>query len=239
MAKKRAVSARDSVMFPPPPKITLPARKVVAFDPDSRTITLEGPTPPELIELHRRETERHDFIARANRYTENCIRAVWPHYGSRPPNITKRLWNNAKWRIQHVDLPGDAPGVAHDAQLALRCMNRVVELLKPHDWPDAFSAAFCELIDFGKLLQRMDDRRFEQAVAVALAIDENRKKSNASKSADSLRKQQDAVAEMERRKTKNTRLTVDAIAQEMAREKKWGALPTLRKYFRGLGNSRK
>lgn len=163
--KKRSVSARDSVMFPPAPAVTLPPQKIVAFDPETRTITLEGPMPPELIEAVAVERQRLDFLPRFKRYHENCLRAVWPHYGSRPSHIPAKRWDDVQWRVRHVDLPDEAPGTAHDALLALRHGLSVVDrLAKLDDWPEEIDRAFCELIDFGKLLQRMDDRRYEYDV---------------------------------------------------------------------------
>jgi hypothetical protein len=165
MAKKKPVAARDSVMFPPPKGVTLPPQKVVAFDVETNTLTLEGPTPPELIEAAAVERQRLDFLPRFKRYHENCLRAVLPHYGSRQAHIPAGWWDDVQWRVRHVDLPNDAPGTAHDALLALRHGLSVVDrLAKLDDWPEEIDRAFCELIDFGKLLQRMDDRRYEYDV---------------------------------------------------------------------------
>lgn len=174
MAKKRSAAARESVMFPRPPAVKLRPPKVVAFDPATNTITLDGPIPPALAELQQRERHRLEFLARFKAYHETCLRCVLPHYDSRPVHVPAVSWDDAQWRVRHVDLPDDAPGTAHDALLALRAGLRVVDLLHAiNDWPDAIDKVFCELIDFGQLLQRMDDRRFEADVRTGQPVNAN------------------------------------------------------------------
>jgi hypothetical protein len=171
MAKKRQKPVRDSVMFPRPKPIRI---KVLKVDHAKREITIDKTDRPKVEAIATAERHRLNFMARLKRYTENCLRCILPHYGPRPSHVTERRWNDVQSRVRNVDLPDDAPGTAQDALLALRASLRVVDLLaKVNDWPDDLDTVFCELIDFGKLLQRMDDRRFESDVRTGQPVNAN------------------------------------------------------------------
>ena len=71
MAKKKSNGVESGspnksvpAMYPPPGTITLPAPRVIAFDPKTNTITFEGSPPVEWIAAAEFQRKRFDLNAR-------------------------------------------------------------------------------------------------------------------------------------------------------------------------------
>lgn len=156
MAKKKpggvdagSVNKPVPAMYPPDPAVKLKTPlKIVAFDLKTRTITIEGPTPPELLHAAEIERKRLDLNARLRGYAETCLKRLLPF-------LTPKERRAATKRKLPHSLRDDAPAEAHDALLTLKTLNRIVdELVQAGDWPDEIDRALCLAIDLGQLLQR-------------------------------------------------------------------------------------
>ena len=165
MAKKKHTAQKTTssqakqipAMYPTPDPVELATpQKIVAFDPKTNTITLEGSPPPELLRLAEIEQKRLNLTERIPEYTNTLALRIAPHWGERPKHISSAKWRNLEQRIKAmVQLPENAPAEARDALMALHTLNRLVaELVEAGDWPDAIDRAICYAIDFGQLLQR-------------------------------------------------------------------------------------
>ncbi len=143
-------------MYPPPAPIELPPQKIVAIDLKTKTITIEGSPPPDLVAAAEMERRRLNLVERLTGYTKTLAMRITPHWGERPKHISLATWRNLEQRINAMDrLPENAPAPAQDDLLALQTLNRLVkELVNASDWPESIDRAICEAIDLGKLLQR-------------------------------------------------------------------------------------
>ncbi len=172
MAKKRVVKAavkapagakrHPPAMYPEPATIEIKTpQKIVAFDPKTRTITIEGPPPPELLAAEEANRHRLNLNARIKQYALSCVLRIEPHWGERPKHISPAKWKNRELRVRAMaELPETAPADAHDALKALQTLNLLAdELVEADDWPDAIDRALCYAIDLGQLLQRGQTQR--------------------------------------------------------------------------------
>ncbi len=152
MVKQKHVPA----IYPPPDSIKLPDQRIVAVNRKTRTITLAGSPPPELVAAAEVERKRLDLTAKITGYAATCCARVMPHFGERPKNISAAKWRDIEHRIRLTHcLPVDAPPEAHDAFKALKTINRLVDaLVAAGDYPEAIEHALCLAIDLGQLLQR-------------------------------------------------------------------------------------
>lgn len=151
MQKKKAVLA----IYPTSKSIELAPRKVVAVDLKAHTITLEGPTPPELLAETEADRRRFDLNARLKGYAETCLQRVFPSLSrSQQQSLAKKPKRATLTKLPD-SLPDDAPAEARDALLALQTIHRITnELARVQDWPDEMDLALCLAIDLGQLLQR-------------------------------------------------------------------------------------
>ncbi len=200
MAKKRATKAAVKVtggakrqipaMYPTPApvKVTTP-QKIIDFDLTTKTITIEGSPPPELLAMVEIERRRLNLLERLAGYLETLAKRIARHWGERPKHISPATWRNLEQRIKAMaELPENAPADAREALMALHTLNRLVgELVEAGDWPETIDRAICYAIDFGQLLQRGQtqidhgetvDRGKRNAEATAGATEAKRTKKN-------------------------------------------------------------
>lgn len=167
MAKKRATKAAVKVtggekrqipaMYPTPAPVELTTpQKIVAIDLKTKTITIEGSPPPELVAAAEMEQRRLNLPERLKQHARICLNRISPHWGERPKHISPATWRNLERRVKAMaELQENAPAEARDALMALHTLNRLVqELVEAGDWPETIDRAICYAIDFGQLLQR-------------------------------------------------------------------------------------
>lgn len=166
MPKKRARAVRSikkvvPAMYPPPETVHLSPRKIVAFDPETRTVTLEGPVPTELLKAAELERWRLDIKSRLATYCETCLKRMEPYWGKRPKGVPRSKWLDQKLLIpgdgqdQVISLPRSAPGEiqdAHRALIAILWIDRC--LISERSVSRRMCIAICMAIDLGQLLQR-------------------------------------------------------------------------------------
>ena len=247
--KKRTVTKTTSAptkqipdMYPPPAPVELATpQKIVAFDPKTKTITIEGSPPPELLAMAEIERRRLNLMERLTGYAKSLATRITPHWGERPKDISPAKWRNLEQRIKAMaELPENAPAEARDALMALHTLNRLVqELVEAGDWPETIDRAICYAIDLGQLLQRGQtqidhgatvDRGKRNAKATAGATEAKRSKK--------IDRAEAALVEFNRRmatvKTKRMKsATIKNMSQVMEGDgttPKWGSLAALKRW---------
>lgn len=251
MATKRASKVKTTTvptkqtpaMYPTPAPVELATpQKIVAFDPKTKTITIEGSPPPEVLAMAEIERRRLNLMERLTGYAASLATRITPHWGERPKHISPAKWRNLEQRIKAMaELPENAPAEARDALMALHTLNRLVnELVEADDWPETIDRAICYAIDFGQLLQRGQtqidhgetvDRGKRNAKAVTEATEAKRtKKIDRSELAHTEFVRRMATVKNPRMKT----ATLKNMSEVMEGKKpKWGSLGTLKRWSRG------
>ena len=253
MAKKKRTDTKTNsgptkqipAMYPTPAPVELATpQKIVAIDLKTKTITIEGSPPPELLAAAEIERRRLNLTERLTGYAKSLATLITPHWGERPKHISPATWRNLERRVKAMaELPENAPAEARDALMALHTLNRLVqELVDAGDWPETIDRAICYAIDFGQLLQRGQtqidhgetvDRGKRNAKAVSGATEAKRTKK--------IDRSEPARAEFNRRMAtvKNPRMktaTLKNMAEVMDADgatPKWGSLATLKRWSRG------
>ena len=246
--KKRTVTKTTSApkkqtpaMYPTPAAIELATpQKIVAIDLKTKTITIEGSPPPEVLAMVEIERRRLNLVERITGYTKTLAIRIAPHWGERPKHISPAKWKNLEQRIKAMaELPETAPAEARDALMALQTLNRMAaDLAEAGDWPDSIDRALCYAIDFGQLLQRGQtqidhgetvDKGRRNAEAVAGATEaQHTKKNGRSEAAHTEFLRRMATVKGTRRKTD----TLTKMSKEMNADgqPKYGSLRTLIRY---------
>lgn len=247
MAKKRASKAavkatggakrHPPAMYPDPAPIELATpQKVVAFDPKTRLITLQGPPPPELLAAEEAHRHRLNLNTRIKQYALSCVLRIEPHWGERPKHISPAKWKNRELRVRAMaELPESAPADAHDALKALHTLNLLAdELVKADDWPDAIDRALCYAIDLGQLLQRGQTQRdYGEIVDTGKRSKQSLNKGPEARTEKAKAKSEAAREELKRRLVGNNRSPSDHL-DDMAEEGKWGGRRMLSDYCKGI-----
>lgn len=236
MAKKKRAK-KTGAMFPEPSPINIGP---VGIDVENQTLIVDSKHREAIEKLAAAERARLDFRSRIKRYSETTKRILLKHYGeTRPQHVPVEIWDDLQTRIRRVDLSKNAPGLAKDALRIARGILKVSDILKSiEDWPDEIDAVFCELIDVGKLLQRLHDRQFEADVAAARASEAGRQSRVQQQQTAAAKRKQDIVAEFERRKKQKPKMSAAAIYAAMADVKiadgkpKYGSVHTIKKHIR-------
>lgn len=228
-------------MYPPSEPVQLPPQKIIGFDAETRTITLEGPTPPELLAAVEQEKLRLNLKARLCGYCETCLQRLEPCWGERPEAISRSQWLDQKLTTPQgcvIKLPKDAPAESRDAHLALIAIQWILKCLE-QEGPISplVSRAICMAIDLGQLLQRG-----QVQIDHGEAVDRGRRNIASTDTAISAKQresqQKSAVAEAEfnrRMASRNLRLAT-ATLKNMATikdadgEPKYGSLSQLKRY---------
>jgi hypothetical protein len=155
--KRRKPSKQIPPVYPDPEPIELPRRKAVSFDEVTRTITLEGPTPPELIRLQEMAELRFNLPKRLSHYLTCSLICSLPHLGPRPAYFSNEDWlDHAKRTRLLVELPENAPAEAKDSLRCAKIIQQITDrLVAEDDWSDRMDEVICLAIDLGKLLQRV------------------------------------------------------------------------------------
>ena len=228
---------------PEPVRLKDPVR-VVSVNRKTRTVTLAGSPPPELVEALKAAAEverrRLDMPQRLKGYAAACLVRVMPHFGKRPRHITAAKWKDVEQRIRLLQsLPADAPAEAHDAFKALQALHRLVdELASEGDYSDTIERAICWAIDLGQLLQRSQTQiECGEAVDIGRRNAKSRTAANDSKREAAELRSQRAEAEFNRRMHGNTQkrmktATLGNMAQmkDTDGEPLYGSLRTLTRY---------
>ncbi len=251
MAKKRTdptttsgAARQTPAMYPAPAPVKLATpQKIVAVDLKSRTITIEGLPPPELVAIAEIAQRRLNLTARCQQYARTCLARIAPHWGERPKHISPAKWRNLEQRVKAMtELPATAPAEARDALKALHTLNRLVtELVEAGDWPESIERAICLAIDFGQLLQRGQtqidhgkavDRGKRSAKATVEASEaKHAKKNDRSELALAEYVKRMATVTGTRRKT-DTLKQMSQVMGDDSKTPKWGSLTTLKRWSR-------
>ncbi len=247
--KKRTVTKTTSApkkqtpaMYPTPAAIELATpQKIVAIDLKTKTITIEGSPPPEVLAMVEIERRRLNLVERITGYTKTLAIRIAPHWGERPKHISPAKWKNLEQRIKAMaELPETAPAEARDALMALQTLNRMAaDLAEAGDWPDSIDRALCYAIDFGQLLQRGQtqidhgetvDKGRRNAEATAGATEANRrKKIDRSEAALVEFNRRMATAKTKRMKT-STLKNMSQVMEGDGTTPKWGSLAALKRW---------
>lgn len=222
MAKKKPVPA----MYPKPEVRIEEPQKIIAVDLKTKTITLAGSPPPELLAASEIERQRLDLNSRLKSYAQSCLLQIMPHFGERPKNIPAAKWNNLEQRVRLISkLPESAPAEAHDALRALQTLNYLVaELVNAGDYPDAIDRAICWAIDLGQLLQRRQTQiDYGEAVDVGRRNVRSRANANSAKSEAAQQRFKLAESEYHRRMKDGSKKT--ATLKSMSKVKDHNGKP--------------
>jgi hypothetical protein len=239
--KRRKQPKQIPPVYPEPEPIHLPPRKIVSIDEATRTITLEGPTPPELIKLHEMIEKRFNLPERLSHYLKCSLQITLPHYGTRPAYVSQTDWESHESRIRRlVELPENAPAEAKDSLRCAKIIQQITDrLVAEDDWSDRMDEVICLAIDLGKLLQRVSVQIELGAQVAAGKVVEKARQSGAKKVAESA-ESRSAKAEKEFRRrlaqVKGQPRMKTAILKAMAKVRDpdgrpvYGSYSTLKRY---------
>lgn len=185
--KKKSGNHHDEALYTPPEPINLPPRRVVSVDPESNTITLEGPTPKEVIELIEFERHRKRFVERFDDYYQSVGREIAKHFGADSEHFAASKDRDHE-RLQRLArlLPEETPTeafLAMHAMLEISAMNAILAKIKTI--PKVWAILLCHAIDLGKLLQLHHDQKgFGHDVALGKRNQRSRAAANNTKVVD-------------------------------------------------------
>lgn len=225
-------------IYPKPDPIRL--GRIMSVDTASRTITVAGDLPAELLEAVERERLRLNLTGRIMHYTAACLTRVMPHFGTRPKHIPPRKWNDLEERVRLLpQLPPEAPEHARLAFMALKAIHRMSdELVAADDYSEHIERALCWALDLGQLLER-SQAQIDHGATVDAGRRSRRAVRVASKAKGDRRNSKSEVARQEfiRRMNGNTNPRMKtATLQNMAAVKdnkgrpKFGSYRTLVRY---------
>lgn len=158
--KKKSANQSDEALYTPPKPISLPPRRVVSIDPETKTITLEGPTPKEVIDLIEFERYRKQFVERFNGYYQSIGAEIAKHFGADSEHFAASKDRDHE-RLQRLArlLPDGTPTeafLAMHAMLEISAMHAILANIKTI--PKVWAILLCHAIDLGKLLQLHHDQ---------------------------------------------------------------------------------